>query len=150
MIKKKALEERELEERLRALKQQLADAEAKLAGKPAAAWVWLRRKKMRERYNCGDMALTRAVRSGRLPQPSHPFGNLIIPAWRSDVLDAWDAAAVAKADAERKTARSKHIAEMRRDQQIEAAANARKGKNKPTSTKKHAAAIPAESVEVTV
>jgi hypothetical protein len=58
---------------------------------------WLRKKHLRTRYgDCSDKAIERAVKDGRLPPPDYPFGNRI-PAWREDVLDAHDRAAVLRA-----------------------------------------------------
>ena len=58
------------------------------------AITWKRKKHLRTRYGeVSDRTLERMVEDGRLPKPEYPFGNRI-PAWREDVLDAHDRAAV--------------------------------------------------------
>ena len=55
---------------------------------------WLRKKHVCDRYrDITPRTVERMISDGRLPKPEFPFRNRI-PAWREEVLDEHDRAAV--------------------------------------------------------
>jgi hypothetical protein len=56
--------------------------------------IWLRKRRVAERYDITERSIDRWTRTGRLPKPK--YNNSPIPLWSSEELDAHDAAMLTK------------------------------------------------------